>query len=389
MSQHIKNYNYREIENKWEQSLSDAGTEDEGASETYYKCQCMPILQPQEISVADFRGRLLADVWARYRCMQGEDVLSLPDDVTMNQDAVQWIEPVIGRLECEGYLLWEKEEGENIYGTLLLEHYIDALKKDLSLVMIPESVANMQLDWLNRSDRIVLRNPREQIFLALQFLYGQGEGVRYRPVDFYVNGTTHATRRLILSRFLSKVLYDWNMVDFKEPFLEIVSVGNITGEDGKKMDFARGNAVNPVFLENDYGKDALRLYLLFVAPMRQDFAWDEDGLEGIYHFLTKLWNLVANGNDLSESVTKEQQELCREMTEVLSDRYLQYKFNTVVSGLMEYNNRMIRLAREGALEKATVECYLKFLAPCAPYLAQELWHMLGNESSLLHGLHQH
>lgn len=389
MSQHIKNYNYREIENKWEQSLSDAGTEDEGASETYYKCQCMPILQPQEISVADFRGRLLADVWARYRCMQGEDVLSLPDDVTMNQDAVQWIEPVIGRLECEGYLLWEKKEGENIYGTLLLEHYIDALKKDLSLVMIPESVANMQLDWLNRSDRIVLKNPREQIFLALQFLYGQGEGVRYCPVDFYVNGTTHATRRLILSRFLTKVLYDWNMVDFKEPFLEIVSVGNITGEDGKKMDFARGNAANPVFLENDYGKDALRLYLLFVAPMRQDFAWDEDGLEGIYHFLTKLWNLVANGNDLSESVTKEQQELCREMTEVLSDRYLQYKFNTVVSGLMEYNNRMIRLAREGALEKATVECYLKFLAPCAPYLAQELWHMLGNESSLLHGLHQH
>lgn len=389
MSQHIKNYNYREIENKWEQSLSDAGTEDEGASETYYKCQCMPILQPQEISVADFRGRLLADVWARYRCMQGEDVLSLPDDVTMNQDAVQWIEPVIGRLECEGYLLWEKKEGENIYGTLLLEHYIDALKKDLSLVMIPEFVANMQLDWLNRSDRIVLKNPREQIFLALQFLYGQGEGVRYRPVDFYVNGTTHATRRLILSRFLTKVLYDWNMVDFKEPFLEIVSVGNITGEDGKKMDFARGNAANPVFLENDYGKDALRLYLLFVAPMRQDFAWDEDGLEGIYHFLTKLWNLVANGNDLSESVTKEQQELCREMTEVLSDRYLQYKFNTVVSGLMEYNNRMIRLAREGALEKATVECYLKFLAPCAPYLAQELWHMLGNESSLLHGLHQH
>lgn len=389
MSQLTKNYNYREIEHKWENSLSDNSAEDEDASEMLYKCQCMPILQPQEFSVADFRGRLLADVWARYRCMQDEAVLSLPADVVMDQEAVHWIEPVIERLEREGYLLLEREEDGLLYGTLQLEHYIAALKEDLSLIMIPESVANMQLDWLNRSDKIVLKNPKEQIFLALQFLYAQGSGKRYRPVDFYVNGTTHVTRRLILSRFLTKVLYNWNMVDFKEPFLEIVSVGNITGEDGKKMDIARNNVVNPVFLENDYGNDALRLYLLFAAPMRQDFAWNEDGLEGIYHFLTRLWNLVANGDGLTENVTKEQKELCREMTDVLTERYLQYKFNTVVSGLMEYNNRMIRLAREGALEKATVESYLKLLAPCAPYLAQELWHMLGNESSLLHGLHQH
>ncbi|MGN0341508.1 MAG: class I tRNA ligase family protein [Roseburia sp.] len=385
MSQLTRNYNYKEIEHRWEESLSENSSEDEGASEKSYKCQCMPIFQPQELSVADFRGRLLADVWMRYRRMQGIQVQGLPADAVMDSAAEHWINPIMKRLTDEGYLVRKMDQQGEILGILHLERYSEALKRELSLVMMPEPLVQMQLDWLNRSNQIVLKTPKEQIFLALQYLYAQGDERKYRPVDFYVNGNTHATRRLVVSRFLTKVLFDWGMVDFKEPFLEIVSVGNITGKDGKKMSRERNNVVSPVFLENDYGKDALRLYLLFAAPVKQDFAWNEDGLEGIYHFLTKLWNLVVNGDECKETVTKEQQQLCREMTEELSSRYLQYKFNTVVSGLMEYNNCMIRLAREGTLERATVKCYLRLLAPCAPYLAQELWHVFGNDSSVLDG----
>lgn len=377
MSQLTKIYNYREIEHNWEDAVSKLHPEDEGKPESCYKCQCMPILQPQQLSVADFRGRVMASVWAGFRRSQGTPVQCLMADAVFDGDAERFVQPIVKRLENEGYLIREWNESGEIYGTLRMERYIDALKDEMSMVIMPESVAKLQADWLNRSKKIVLKNPKEQIFLGLHFLYAQGDTKHYRPVDFCVNGLEHATRRLVVSRFLTKVLYDWGMIDFKEPFLEIVSVGNILGEDGKKMDHDRGNEVNPVFLENDYGKDALRMYLLFAAPVKQDFLWKEDGLEGIYHFLTKLWNLVVNGEKLSEACTKEQQQLCRDMTETLSARYLQYKFNTVVSGLMEYNNQMIQLARKGTLEKNTVECYLRLLAPCAPYLAQELIHRLG------------
>ena len=117
------------------------------------------------------------------------------------------------------------------------------------------------------------------------------------PVDMYIGGVEHAVLHLLYSRFYTKFLYDIGAVDFDEPFKKLFNQGMITGKNGIKMSKSKGNVVSPDDLVRDYGCDSLRMYELFVGPPELDAEWDDRGIDGVYRFLNRVWNLVMDSKD--------------------------------------------------------------------------------------------
>ncbi|MBO5158308.1 MAG: leucine--tRNA ligase [Lachnospiraceae bacterium] len=214
---------------------------------------------------------------------------------------------------------------------------------------------------------------------------------KYLPVDMYIGGVEHAVLHLLYSRFYTKFLYDIGVVDFEEPFTKLFNQGMITGKNGIKMSKSKGNVVSPDDLVRDYGCDALRLYELFVGPPELDAEWDDRGIDGVYRFLNRFWNLVMDNKDKNTAETKESVKLRHKMIFEISQRFQNFSLNTVVSGFMEYNNKMIDMAkREGGIDKATLEAAVLMLAPFAPHISEELWEALGHDTSVFaHGWPEH
>ncbi|RHP35650.1 leucine--tRNA ligase [Lachnotalea sp. AF33-28] len=206
---------------------------------------------------------------------------------------------------------------------------------------------------------------------------------KYLPVDMYIGGVEHAVLHLLYSRFYTKFLYDIGAVDFQEPFKKLFNQGMITGKNGIKMSKSKGNVVSPDDLVKDYGCDSLRLYELFVGPPELDSEWDDRGIEGVYRFITRFWNLVMDNREKNVKATKEMIKIRHKMVYDITTRLEAFSLNTVVSGFMEYNNKMIDLAkREGGIDKETLETAVTMLAPFAPHIGEELWRQLGHETSV-------
>ena len=206
---------------------------------------------------------------------------------------------------------------------------------------------------------------------------------KYLPVDMYIGGVEHAVLHLLYSRFYTKFLYDIGVVDFEEPFTKLFNQGMITGKNGIKMSKSKGNVVSPDDLVRDYGCDALRMYELFVGPPELDAEWDDRGIDGVYRFLNRFWNLVMDNKDKNTAETKESVKLRHKMIFEISQRFQNFSLNTVVSGFMEYNNKMIEMAKkEGGIDKATLEAAVAMLAPFAPHISEELWEALGHDTSV-------
>ena len=203
------------------------------------------------------------------------------------------------------------------------------------------------------------------------------------PVDMYIGGVEHAVLHLLYSRFYTKFLYDIGVVNFEEPFTKLFNQGMITGKNGIKMSKSKGNVVSPDDLVRDYGCDSLRLYELFVGPPELDAEWDDRGIDGVYRFLNRFWNLVMDNKDKNTAETKESVKLRHKMIFEISQRFQNFSLNTVVSGFMEYNNKMIEMAKkEGGIDKATLEAAVAMLAPFAPHISEELWEALGHDTSV-------
>ena len=201
------------------------------------------------------------------------------------------------------------------------------------------------------------------------------------PVDMYIGGVEHAVLHLLYSRFYTKFLYDIGVVGFDEPFHRLFNQGMITGKNGIKMSKSKGNVISPDDLVENYGCDSLRLYELFVGPPELDSEWDERGIDGVYRFLTRLWNLVINGNVVAE--TSRMEKLRHNMIHDISERLENFSMNTAVSGFMEYTNKMNEVARaEGGIDQATLEAVVTMLAPFAPHIAEEMWEHLGHDKSV-------
>ena len=208
---------------------------------------------------------------------------------------------------------------------------------------------------------------------------------KYLPVDMYIGGVEHAVLHLLYSRFYTKFLHDIGVVDFDEPFKKLFNQGMINGKNGIKMSKSKGNVVSPDDLVRDYGCDALRMYELFVGPPELDAEWDDRGIEGVSRFLSRFWNLVQDSKDKDIAETKEMVRLRHKLVFDIEQRFNQFSLNTVVSGFMEYNNKLIELAKKtGGVDKETLKTFTILLAPFAPHIGEEIWQQLGGTDSVFH-----
>ncbi len=222
------------------------------------------------------------------------------------------------------------------------------------------------------------------------------------PVDKYVGGIEHATLHLLYARFITKVLYDLGYVKFREPFTELFTQGMIY-KDGAKMSKSLGNVVTPEYINDRYGADTGRTFILFVGPPDQDAEWSDQGVEGVFRFLNRVWRAVNGNRDkfvsdwankLSEAaeLTEEQKSLrrkthqtIRDVTEDIETMHL----NTAVSSLMELTNELLPFAEkieEGdeiacAVFSEAAENLVLLLSPFAPHICDEMWQRLGKDGT--------
>ncbi|MBR3517399.1 MAG: leucine--tRNA ligase [Lachnospiraceae bacterium] len=214
---------------------------------------------------------------------------------------------------------------------------------------------------------------------------------KYLPVDMYVGGVEHAVLHLLYSRFYTKFLKDIGVVDFDEPFTRLFNQGMILkkaadtekwGDKPVKMSKSQGNVVSPDELVMDYGCDSLRMYELFVGPPELDSEWDPRGIDGVYRFLARFWTMVQENKDKNVAATPELERIRNKMIYDIDHRLNAFSLNTVISGFMEYNNKLVELTKNGGVDKKTLEDAVILLAPFAPHIAEELWQELGHNDSV-------
>ena len=205
----------------------------------------------------------------------------------------------------------------------------------------------------------------------------------FLPVDMYIGGIEHAVLHLLYSRFYTKFLYDIGAVDFEEPFKKLFNQGMITGKNGIKMSKSKGNVVSPDELVEEYGCDALRMYELFVGPPELDAEWDDRGIEGVARYLNRFYQLALGSVQRDISPTPSMVKLRNKLIYDIDNRLQSFSLNTVIAGFMEYNNKFLELAKEtGGIDTESLGVYAVLLAPFAPHMAEEVWQLLGNRSSV-------
>ena len=210
---------------------------------------------------------------------------------------------------------------------------------------------------------------------------------KWLPVDMYVGGVEHAVLHLLYARFYTKFLHDIGVVDFDEPFKRLFNQGMIT-KDSAKMSKNKGNVVSPDETVENYGCDSLRMYELFIGPPELDSEWDDNGIDGVFRYLNKVWKFVNEYKDkLVEKPTAEMEFVKNKLTCEITKRLEALTLNTVVSGFMEYTNKMIAVAKAaGGIDKDSLETLTLLLAPFTPHISEEMWQLLGHDTSVFtHG----
>lgn len=204
-------------------------------------------------------------------------------------------------------------------------------------------------------------------------------------VDLYVGGAEHAVLHLLYARFWHKLLYDYGYVTTKEPFKKLFHQGLILGEDGNKMSKSLGNVVNPDVVVDEFGADSLRLYEMFLGPLEAVKPWSTQNISGIYNFLARAWRLIANDEGkLSDKVqdvqlADDQEFVLHSTIKKIGEDIENLSFNTAISQMMIFVNEFTKAEIK---PREAMEKFLLCLAPFAPHIAEELWSLLGNESSI-------
>lgn len=218
---------------------------------------------------------------------------------------------------------------------------------------------------------------------------------KWMPVDQYIGGVEHAIMHLLYSRFFVKAFNDMGMLDFKEPFKNLLTQGMVLKE-GTKMSKSKGNVVSPLEIIDEYGADTARLFVLFAAPPERDLDWSEQGVEGCFRFLNRVYRLVDELSDIAKSnyeigeLSKEDKAMrytihttLKKVTEDLSNKF---GFNTAISALMELINEMYKYKelenRNEGVIKEGIETIVTILAPFTPHIGEELWDMIGKDGSV-------
>ena len=268
-------------------------------------------------------------------------------------------------------------------------------------------------------------------------MFDKQEVAYWMPVDQYIGGVEHAILHLLYSRYYTRVLNEMGLVDFKEPFTRLLTQGMVCKEtqqcpehgflfpeevkiDGsdllcgtcgkpvqvgrvEKMSKSKKNVIDPNILLKKYGADTTRLFCLFAAPPERDLEWNEQGVEGGYRFLNRIWRLVSDWIDLikdvepfeesPDSLAGEIREIYKKthqtIFKVTQDIEQRFHFNTVISAAMELVNSLQSVQKKGAQrQKASVmkfalETTVRLLSPIIPHFAEEIWEALGHNSSIM------
>ncbi|OGD70318.1 leucine--tRNA ligase [Candidatus Collierbacteria bacterium RIFCSPHIGHO2_02_FULL_49_10] len=211
--------------------------------------------------------------------------------------------------------------------------------------------------------------------------WGKKAMADWLPVDWYLGGAEHAVLHLLYARFWTKAFNDLGLLPFSEPFLRLRSVGMVLAADGKKMSKSLGNVINPDDVVAEYGADAVRIYEMFMGPWEQTISWSPRSLIGCRRFVERVYDLVNRDfeNKWQASDAKLALELNRVITKIGED-ITALKFNTAVAALMKFVN--LWSDSKTGLEKADLSSLLLILSPLAPFICEELWHLLGNAGSI-------
>ena len=215
------------------------------------------------------------------------------------------------------------------------------------------------------------------------------------PVDQYIGGVEHAILHLLYARWFTKAFNKLGWTNHVEPFKNLLTQGMVL-MDGSKMSKSKGNTVSPVELVENYGADTARLFILFAAPPERDLEWSEQGVEGCFKFLNRVYRLVdelvpvtkldhefGNLTKADKDMRAKTNNTLKKVTEDLNDRF---GFNTAIAALMELINDLYKYKelddRNDAVIKEAIEAVVVILAPFAPHLGEELWLMIGKEASV-------
>ena len=211
-------------------------------------------------------------------------------------------------------------------------------------------------------------------------------------VDQYIGGVEHAIMHLMYARFFQMALYDLGLVKDEEPFQNLLTQGMVI-KDGAKMSKSLGNIVTPAEIIEKYGADTARLFILFAAPPERELDWSDQGVEGCFRFLNRIWRLVYEFQEKCENIpgsyeirNEADKKLAytlhytiKKVTEDVRDRF---NFNTAISAVMELVNELYKY-KEGdindALYSTCIKTILVLLAPFVPHITEELWQDLGYE----------
>ena len=219
----------------------------------------------------------------------------------------------------------------------------------------------------------------------------------WSPVDMYVGGAEHATMHLLYARFVHKFLRDIGLAFCDEPFKKLIHQGTITNQ-GAKMSKSKGNVVNPDIFIKDYGADVFRMYLMFMGPYELGGDWSDKGIVGVDRFVQRSFNLIndhsgiVKGIDIPEKfdlakLSEEEKSVYRKVNQTLEKVGLEldaFRFNTVVSSLMELLNELTKnLDKCGKeLQAYSIARFVSLIAPVAPHMGEECWEMIGYEKAL-------
>ncbi len=233
--------------------------------------------------------------------------------------------------------------------------------------------------------------------------FDQGAASYWLPVDLYIGGVEHAILHLIYSRFFTKVLRDLGYTNISEPFPHYLAQGMVT-KDGAAMSKSRGNVVDPDEIIQEYGADALRLFILFASPPEKEFAWTTEGIEGCFRFLNRVWSLIEENREIFQEkdepssgpepgmpeeaflLLKKTHQTIKKVSEDIEKRF---HLNTAISSIMELYNiirrvkDVLRMNRSGrSILRQSLEHLMLLLSPFTPHLCEELWERTGHKELL-------
>ncbi|ODA40287.1 leucine--tRNA ligase [Desulfosporosinus sp. BG] len=236
--------------------------------------------------------------------------------------------------------------------------------------------------------------------------FSQAAADQWMNVDQYVGGVEHAILHLLYARFFTKGLRDFGYLKVDEPFQNLLTQGMVC-MNGSKMSKSKGNVVSPEVIIGKYGADTARLFILFAAPPERDLEWSDQGVEGCYRFLNRIWRLVAQyepifkeaHNQASASLGQADEwgnldaaskEMRRHthlaIQRVTTDIGMRFNFNTAISTIMEWVNALYIYKEQPtavtAVGREAVEAILILLAPFAPHITEELWLEIGHTESI-------